>query len=276
MTLAVRLCTEDPEAVKLHRTVLSSLPRSFRVDGQQLDVALLSGRDLDWAARARSALRVGARGALLAAPWAASSSAVREVAEDARRAAVPIVVDRAYGADPVWIGVLDRLRADLPSCALLESVVSVRERGLTPTAHLRAGLVEQLAAVEELLGECEFVPVQRGEHQYLARTHRGGLLVELVGVGSPAANDRLALDLVGVERRWSARFSGEVLARPTVVTAHHVEGCHEEALQFESSHRRCWQQLYDAVDQERTEDGLDQLVRRLSLASAVLAEMPVP
>lgn len=109
----------------------------------------------------------------------------------------------------------------------------------------------------------------------MASGRQGGVRVELCGVCSPCASDQLSLDLVGRSRRWSARFSEAALARPTVITAFDAAGQHSGALRFESSHRRCWQALHQAVAEQRVGEGLDQLARRLGLAAGILGEPAV-
>ncbi|MGA3218907.1 MAG: hypothetical protein ABSE77_07505 [Acidimicrobiales bacterium] len=269
--------TDDPFVIALHRTVLASLPISFNVhEARQGDVVVVSGRDDRWIATASQAIDRGVAGVLVGATGATEPGRVLELDKQADVTGTPVVVDSAYGADPAWEDSLVEILEDVPTCSLLDSVATVANLGAPRRAGnlLFAAFLEQLAFVEALVGSCDALSlVHRSDRQYVAMGVTGATTVTICGVLSFLGTESLAVDLVGSTRRWSARFSADAPARPSRITVFSARGATTKPLRHESSHRRCWRQLYTAVVEGGPVRGsLAEFASRLTVAAQLLPE----
>jgi hypothetical protein len=277
MTLSVTFDTDDRAVVALQRTVLASLPESFALVGAgQADVVAIAGTDGDWVERVRRAVHGGARGVFIALPGRADPVALRQIGAGARAAGVAVLVAAAYRADPTWADCLATVRRDVPSLQLVESITRVAPGG-GPHANRDAlwrGLLEQLGLVEDLVGRpVDLEVAHSSEAQYVVAGAAGPSAVTLTGVISPLRSEHFSLDAVGEDFRWSARFEGDALARPSEVTRWDRSGSQAAPRRYEGSYRRCWRVLPDAIQTGTpSQFTLEDLAGRLAAVPALFAD----
>jgi len=233
-----------------------------------MPVRMVSGKDGDWVARLLAAVRNGARGVLLAAPGPADPDEVRDAARRATAAGTIVAVDAGYTADRTWRHALPAWQEHAPGAQLLDSVVTIDERSST----LFTALIDQLTVVRPIVGALEGLHLlHRSDDQYIASARADQLAITLTGVVSGLETSTLRVDLVGVDRRWSARFDGDALARPALVTRFDADGSTAPPLRYESPHRAAWLDLHAAItDGTPPPYTLEALATDLTIANQVL------
>ncbi|MGH3277441.1 MAG: hypothetical protein ACRDNZ_24340 [Streptosporangiaceae bacterium] len=288
--LSVALDPQDAARSGLHRTILASLPARFRAASgtwPAADVVLISGDQPRWQQRAQDAIASGVPAIVLSGFAAMTPEAVTQVASGAADAGVIAAADLAYASVRGWAGAVHALAGDLPSCAVLDSIITapLPAAGTPEAVALRSALVEQLALLRPLLGETgRLRVVHTAPREYVLAGPQTELAVTLSGALSDAAGHQLDLTLVGARRRWHARFAADALAAPVTISAWDSGGERAWPLAYESGHRSAWLRLHGAVSQSTTRAadlhaaGLctaDQLAADLAAAQAALSQILV-
>jgi len=218
--LSVGLDCDDRRVTALHQAVLASVPGRLRVSTRRrADIMLVCGSRSHWLEEVASAIDAGVRGILVAAPGRAAPEQVQRIAAHAKAAGTAVAVDTAYAADRAWRRALPDMKRDLESAALLDSVVTA-----TSQTTLFTALLDQLAVVRPLVGSGGLELVHQATDQYAVSGAASGAAVSLTGIISGLGGEELQVDLVGVDRRWRARWYGDVLARPTELTRYDKDG----------------------------------------------------
>jgi hypothetical protein len=266
-TLSV-VCDEDAPAgpVALVRTVLASVPAHFCLTaGPLADVVVVSGARRGWPARLRRLLDNGATIAVVVSCAAADYEDVRNVAEQARRAGAMVGVDIGFVHARFWTNALPRVRNDLASSILLDSVISSSQLTESP---LVTTFLEQVAVVRSLVGALHAVRLNYSSaDRYMVAARAGGLLINLSGLASRRGGRSLCMDLVGSSSRWRIGFDDDALARPGEISRFTANGAESQAPVFENSHRAMWLSLHAAVvDGSRLPYALDDLAQDVAVA----------
>jgi hypothetical protein len=246
--------------------VLASIPAHFCLtEGPHADVVVVSGARHSWPASLGRQVRNGVPITIVMSPGAADCEEVRHVADQATRAGALVGIDVGFAHARFWTSALPRVRKDLASSALLDSVISSSHVTDTP---LVTAFVEQMAVVRSVVGALDDVRLNhRSADRYMVTARAGGVLVNLTGLVSARAEASLSIDLVGWSSRWRVRFGDDELARPGDISRFNADGADSQAPIFESPHRAMWLSLHAAaVDGSRLPHTLDDLADELTLA----------
>jgi hypothetical protein len=266
--LSVSLDCDDRRVSALHQAVLASVSGRLRFSTEQgADIMLVCGGCSQWLDRVASAIDAGARGVLVAAPGRAAPDRVQRIAATAKAAGVAVAVDAAYAADHAWQQARPDIEQDLENASLLDSVVTASNE-----TTLFNALLEQLAVVRPLVGSfSELQLVHQAMDQYSIVGAASDVVVSLTGIISGLGGNELRVDLVGVNRRWRARWYGDSLAQPTEVTRYDKYGEVSSPPVYESAHRTTWLELCAAItDGAPLRRTLDDLAEDLILATQML------
>src|SRR5919201_639906 len=268
MTVLSVMCDEDVPAgpVALVRTVLASVPDHFCLtEGPQADVVVVWGARHSWPATLRRLLDNGITIAVVVSCTAGDCEDVRNVAQQATRAGALIGVDIGFAHARFWRNALPRVRNDLASSILLDSVISSSHSTESP---LVTALLQQVAVVRSLVGPLhDMRPNHRSADRYMVAARAGGLLISLSGLVSPRGRTSLWMDLVGSSSRWRIGFGDDALARPGEITRFTAHGAESQAPVFENPHRAMWLSLHAAlVEGSRLPYALDDLAQALAVA----------
>jgi hypothetical protein len=210
----------------------------------------------------------GARGVLVTTPGPADPDEVRETALYATEAGTVVAVDTCYAADRTWRRALPAWQELASGAQILDSVITIGDR---PATQFTA-LISQLAVVRPVVGAFNTArAVHRNDQQYVVSAQAGQLGVTLTGVMSTVDMSSLSVDLVSIAARWSARFDGDALARPAVVTRFDADGSAAAPCRYESPHRAAWLDLHAAITEGTLLPyTLDELAADLELANTLV------
>jgi hypothetical protein len=265
MTFSVAFDGADAVASAQLRPVLASVPERFHVvDGPEADVVVVSAARGDWLDRLEAAIELGVRGVLIASPGPAAVERLRALSHTQ----TPVGVAIGYVAGRSWRQALPRVKADLPSAVLLDTVVTYTGAGTS-------ALLAQLATVRSLVGPVLSIQLVHGiQDLYAATAQVANLVVNLTGVASTCGSNTLRIDLVGPERRWRAQLNADALARPSEIVCFDASGAHAEPLVYESPHRAVLLELYAALsDGSSLSYTLEDLARDVDLAAPIVSLM---
>jgi hypothetical protein len=256
-----------------HEEVLASLPARWRITHDVGDVAVVFGGRPDWVGRAGAALATGCRALLVTRPSWTEPGAVTVLAADAAKAGAIVAVESSYLADPTWTRMLPALREHVGDAVVVDSVATV------PTADTVSVLslcIEQLALVQTIVGSVDsvgFRQIDLDSYVFGGNSKRG--VLNLVGTRGGCGAERLALDLVGMEKAWRIRFDQGAPARPSAVERLDSSGFHRFAQTYETGRRGIWAELHEAILQSAPVSyGLSLLTECLRLTS--VARVPLP
>ncbi len=211
----------------LYRTLVASLPNSYRMVDGGADVALVAGTDL---ATVERAVTGGARAVVLDQPGGLSLDeliVVRDLAEQNDCIVVP-----APRYAPRFTAAPDLV--DAANIDLVESTITA------PHAS-RSELVEQLALLRQVLSSIATVRVLHSSaSHYVAeatmvdhpRSH-----VILNGLASPDDVEEVSLRAIGVDQHLSVRIDAGPLARPAEVSVFDGRGGHSPWPLHQHGHR---------------------------------------
>jgi len=206
-TLTASIVACGPGSV-LHRTVLASLPNSYRVVEGAADIVLVSGTDPTVAERA---VARGARAVVLDQPGALSLEELMALENIADQHGCIVVPAPRYA--PRFDGATDLVDAE--SIDLVESTI-------TSPQPSRSAMVEQLALMRQVLGSVATLRVlhSSGSHFVAEATmvdHPRAHVV-LNGVTSRDDVEEVSLRAIGVDRHLSVRIDAGTLARPADIS----------------------------------------------------------
>ncbi|MEY2416019.1 MAG: hypothetical protein QOH53_1353 [Ilumatobacteraceae bacterium] len=201
-------------AVTLYRTVLASLPNSYRIVDADAEVVLLSATG---SARIEQVCAGGTRALVIDRPGRLSSHHLVAIAAAADRLDCIVVPAVLYAP-----------RADAAAELLGSAHVDLLESTIISPATLRTSLVEQLALLRTVLGPVAAVRVAHASvsHYVLeaALADHPQCHVLLNGVSLPNAVDEATLQAIGPERRVAIRIDAGPLARPAEIHCYHRAG----------------------------------------------------
>ena len=201
-------------AVTLYRTVLASLPNSYRIVDAGAEVALVSATD---SARIRQLCAGEARAVVIDRPGQLSNTDLPAIAAAADRHDCTVVPAMLYGP-----------RADAAADLLGTAQVDLLESTIISTETLRSSLVEQLAVLRTVLGSVASVRNLHASvsHYVLEATmaDRPMSHVLLNGLSLPNAIDEVTLQAIGPKRHVKMRIDAGPLARPAEIYCYHRDG----------------------------------------------------
>ena len=208
--------------------MLAALPGHFEIiEGGVLDAALVTDATTKREAR------------VLVAADTLTASAKDAVAIPAMRFAPPLF------AEPTVI------RARSAPCALYDSIVRLDRGGIE---GVRAGLLEQMAAVRALTGEAlQLIKVLRVGEGYLAEgiIGRRAAVAALTGVASASTGPAFALHAASVTQRLEIEIDETSIARPARVRTFDAEGARQGVLIHQSDDRLTWLVAHAALSAGR-------------------------
>jgi hypothetical protein len=201
-------------AATLYRTVLASLPNSYRILDADAEVVLVSATD---PARIQQVCSGGTRAVVIDRPGRLSSSDLAAIKVAADRQDCIVVPAVLYGP-----------RADAAADLLGTAHVDLLESTVISPEALRASLVEQLAVLRTMLGSVASVRVLHASvsHYVLEATmaDHPKSHVLMNGLSLPTAVDEVALQAIGPERHVKIRIDADPLARPAEIHCYHRDG----------------------------------------------------
>ncbi|MEV6037872.1 hypothetical protein AB0L65_42450 [Nonomuraea sp. NPDC052116] len=221
----------------VHAT-LASLPKYFRpaTPGGPIIGTVTAVPTL---ATLRGALDARPTGTLLAE--VAGVADVRELAERAAAAGIPVVVAGPWALDPAVAALAGALDAE--DASLIEVTATV-PAGSSPTDVL----LDQLALLRTAIGPARGVEViQADAHGHLARAHVGDVPVHLAAAVSGLGTRRARLDVLGPAVQWRLSFPDPATARPATVVRTDADGERLLPTLYESAYRAAWRHLHAAV-----------------------------
>ncbi|MEU6787820.1 hypothetical protein ABZ912_52250 [Nonomuraea angiospora] len=222
----------------VHATV-ASLPRYFRPAAGGPITGTVTAVPTPTALRA--ALDARPTGILLAGVSAQGVTGVRELAERAAAAGIPVVVAGPWALDPAVTALAGALDAE--DASLVEVTATV-PAGSSPTDVL----LDQLALLRTAIGPARAVEViQADAHGHLARAHVGDVPVHLAAAVSGLGTRRARLDVLGPAVQWRLSFPDPATARPAAVVRTDADGERLLPTLYESAYRAAWRHLHAAV-----------------------------
>jgi hypothetical protein len=200
--------------VTLHRTVLASLPNSYRIVDTDAEVVLVSATD---PARIQQFCSGATRAVVIDRPGRLSSHDLAAIVAAADRHDYVVVPAVLYGPRvDAAADLLDTAHVDLLECTIISRDT------------LRSSLVEQLALLRSVLGSVASVSVLHASvsHYVLQATpaDHPKSHVLLNGLSLPNAVDEAHLQAVGPERRLDIWIDAGPLARPAEIQCYHRDG----------------------------------------------------
>ena len=211
----------------LHRTVLSSIPNSYRLVDGDAEVVLVSASD---PAKVERLCSDATRAIVVDQPGRLASHELAAIADAADRHSCIVVPAMRYGPRVETAGdLLGTAHVDL-----LESTINSHD-------SLRSSLVEQLALVRSLLGSVTSIRVLHSSvSRYVVEaTMANGPKSHVVlnGLTSPHAVDEASLHAIGAERRLVLRIDAGPLARPAEICCYDSHGAHSPWPMHQHAHR---------------------------------------
>jgi hypothetical protein len=201
-------------AVTLYRTVLASLPNSFRMVDAGGEVALVSATD---PARIQQLCSGKTRAVIIDRPGRLSNAELAAIAAVADRHDCTVVPAVLYGP-----------RAAAAADLLGTARVDLLESTIISPETLRSSLVEQLALLRSVLGP---VASLRNLHASVSHYVFEATMVDypkshvlLNGLCLPNALDEVTLQAIGPERHLKMRIDADPLARPAEIHCYHRDG----------------------------------------------------
>jgi hypothetical protein len=198
----------------LHRTVLASLPNSYRLVDGDADVVLVSASD---PAKVERLCSDATRAIVVDQPGRLAGHELAAIADAADRHSCIVVPALRFGPRvEAAADLLGTARVDL-----LESTINSRDT-------LRSSLVEQLALVRSLLGPVASIRVLHSSlshyvvHATMADSPRSQVLLN--GLTSPNAVDEASVHAISAERRLVVRIDAGPLARPAEICCFDGDG----------------------------------------------------
>ncbi|MFC4015077.1 hypothetical protein ACFOY2_48235 [Nonomuraea purpurea] len=220
----------------VHAT-LASLPKHYRHAGPGAGAVTA----VTTLAALRTALDARPSGILLTAATADSAGTVRELAERAHAAGIPVVVAGPWALDPAVTAVAGTL--DVEGASLIEVTATV------PPGRTSADvLLDQLALLRTAIAPARAVEVTQADgHGHLARAQVGDVPVHLSAAVSGLGTRRARLDVLGPAVQWRLTFADPATAAPATVVRTDAEGEHLFPTVYESAYRAAWRHLHAAV-----------------------------
>jgi hypothetical protein len=225
-TLTASIDASGPGLV-LYRTMLASLPNSYRLVEGRADVVLVSASD---PATAKRAVAGGARAVVLDQPGRLSLEEV--IALEAQADQHDCIVVPASRYSPRLAAAPDLL--DGADVDLVESTI-------TSCDAPRSSLVEQLALVRQVLASVATIRVLHSSvsHYVVEATiaaHPQSLVV-LNGLASPNGLEEVSLRAIGVDRHLAVRIDAGPFARPADINLFNGAGRRSPWPLHQHSHR---------------------------------------
>ena len=200
----------------LYRTVLASLPNSYRLVDADAEVVLTSGTD---PANVERFCRGETRAIVIDQPGRLSSHDLAAIAQAADRHDCIVVPAVRYGP-----------RAEAAADLLDAAHVDLLESTIISPDTLRSSLVEQLAMLRTVLGPVASVRTLHASvsHYVLEATmaDHPQSHVLLNGLSSSNGVDEARLHAIGPERRLAVRIDAGPLARPAEMCCYDGGGGH--------------------------------------------------
>jgi hypothetical protein len=211
----------------LYRTLLASLPNSYRVVDAGADVALVEGADF---ATVERAVTGGARAVVVDQPGGLSLEEAMVVGALADHDDCLVVPAPRYA--PRFVAAADLVDAE--NIDLVESTITA------PHAS-RLELVEQLALVRQVLGQIATVRVLHASaSHYVAEAtmvDRPRSHVILNGMASADDVEEVTVRAIGVDQHLSVRTDAGPLARPAEISVLDGRGGHSPWPLHQHGHR---------------------------------------
>jgi|GEM_PF-2100522 len=218
----------------VYRTVLASLPNSYRIVDAGAEVVLLSAAD---PTQIEQLLSDETRAVVIDRPGRLSTKELATIAAAADRHDSIVVPAVLYGP-----------RADASADLLGSADVDLLECTIVSSEMLRSSLVEQLALLRAVLGSIASV---RTLHASLSHYVLEAMMADypkshvlLNGVCLPDAVDEVTLHAVGPERRLKIRIDADPLARPAEIHCFQRDGETSPWPLHQHAHRLTLTRLY--------------------------------
>ena len=223
-TIAIDAASLD---AALHRTVLASLPNSYRLVDGNAEVLLVSARD---PAKVERLCSDATRAIVVDQPGRLASHELAAIADAADRHGCIVVPALRYAPRvEAAADLLGTARVDL-----LESTINAHDT-------LRSSLVEQVALVRSLLGAVASIRVlhSSASHYVVDATMANSSESQVVlnGVTSPNALDEVSVHAVGAERRLVVWIDAGPLARPAEICCFDRDGARSSWPLHQHPHR---------------------------------------
>ncbi|MBP8533231.1 hypothetical protein [Streptomyces sp. MK37H] len=237
---------------------LASLPQWLRADDTGTPKVRAVGGP-GWPERLRAALASQPRAVLLSGPTPSAPETVRELAELAGSARVPVVVDSPWALHPAVADALPALREAVSQEALVEIFTAVDKSPVT-------ALLDQLALIRTLLGAPSALRVTRlDEHGHGALGEYGNVFVSFSGARSAVGTTDTRLVLRGAGEQWRIGFGDPRIARPADVVRIDDGGEHRLPTLYETAHRAAWRHTHAAANGAESPHTLHHLAADLAL-----------
>lgn len=223
----------SPDAA-LHRTVLASLPNSYRLVEGVAEVVLASASDPASVERACSS---GSRAVVVDHPGLLLPDDLSAMADAADRNGCIVAPAPRYAP---------RLAAEGDLMGAVE--IEILESTIVSGGSLRSALVEQLAMVRAVLGAAASIRVLHTSTSHYAceatMMDRSQSRVLLNGVTSPCAGEEANLHALAAERRLVVRIDAGPVARPAEICCYDDHGARTPWPVHQHSHRITLSQLH--------------------------------
>jgi hypothetical protein len=248
-------------AVALYRTVLASLPNSYRIVDADAEVVLVSATDPENIEQLCSG---EARAVVVDRPGRLSSHQLAVIAAAADRHDCIVVPAVLYGP-----------RADAAADLLDTADVDLLESTIISPDTLRSSLVEQLALLRIVLGSVTSIRIL---HASVSRYVLEATMADhpkshvlLNGLSLPNAVDEVTVQAIGPERHLDIRIDAGPLARPAEIHCYHREGGSSPWPLHQHAHRVTLAQLHRLLTTGEGElsYSLNDLRHDLQLAAAL-------